>query len=312
MHPSAFEHGRLFFELYWQPEFSEVVELGSQNVNGSLRDHCPAGARYLGMDMVAGNGVDLVVMPGKPFPLADDSVDAAVTSSAFEHDVCFWETFLDLIRILKPGGLLYVNAPSNHSFHRYPVDCWRFYPDAGHALQVWAARRGVTVELLESFVAKPFDRDWADYVAVFRKAWDQPIRRKGRIADHTTAMNIYDAGRPDPAQLEAKRSETWDMLEEGILKERIGKSEEDLAAARSQIQDLQAGLAQARSQAAELRAQIAALEDCLAQATQHSSEFEIRANKFELARATAERELRTIKSSAAWRLVSPIMKLSRT
>ena len=124
-------------------------------------------------------------------------------------------------------------------------------------------------------------------------------------------MNIYDAGRPDWVHLEAERSETWDMLEEGILKERIGKSEEDLATARSQIQDLQAGLAQAGSQAAELRAQIAALEGCLAQATQHSSEFEIRANNLELARATAERELRTIKSAAAWRLVSPIMKLFR-
>ena len=51
MHPSAYEHGRLFFQLYWRPEFTEVVELGSQNVNGSLRDHCPAGARYVGMDM---------------------------------------------------------------------------------------------------------------------------------------------------------------------------------------------------------------------------------------------------------------------
>ena len=104
MHPSAYEHGRLFFELYWRPEFAEVVELGSQNVNGSLRDHCPAGARYVGMDMAPGNGVDLVVTPGEPFPIADDSVDVAVTSSAFEHDACFWDTFLDLMRVLRPGG----------------------------------------------------------------------------------------------------------------------------------------------------------------------------------------------------------------
>ena len=65
MHLTAYEHGRLFFELYWRPEFTEVVELGSQNVNGSLRDHCPAGARYVGMDMAPGNGVDLVVTPGR-------------------------------------------------------------------------------------------------------------------------------------------------------------------------------------------------------------------------------------------------------
>jgi SAM-dependent methyltransferase len=270
MHPSAYEHGRLFFKLYWQSEFSEIVELGSQNVNGSLRDHCPAGARYVGMDMAPGNGVDLVVTPGEPFPLANDSVDAAVTSSVFEHDVCFWETFLDLVRVLRPGGLLYINAPSNYAFHRYPVDCWRFYPDAGHALKLWAARRGLGVDLLESFVAKPFDGNWADYVAVFRKVSDRPLQRKGRIADYTTAMNIYDVGRPDPMQLEAGRPETWDML-----------------------------------QASELRSQIKVLEGRLAELERH----EARAAQAEAARQMAERELEKIKSSTAWRFASPFMNL---
>ena len=188
------------------------------------------------MDMAPGNGVDLVVTPGQRFPIDDDSVDVAVTSSAFEHDVCFWETFLDLIRILKPGGLLYVNAPSNYAFHRYPVDCWRFYPDAGHALQVWAARRGVAVELQESFVAKPGLQPgdgWADFVAVFWKPSARPFERKGRIADRTTAMNIIDAMRPDPMQLELERPETWDMLERTDLAARLEQCSTDLAVARS-------------------------------------------------------------------------------
>ena len=262
MHPTAYEHGRLFFELYWRPEFADVVELGSQNVNGSLRDHCPAGARYVGMDMAPGNGVDLVVTPGEPFPIADDSVDVAVTSSAFEHDICFWETFLDLMRILKPGGLLYVNAPSNYAFHRYPVDCWRFYPDAGHALTVWASRRGVSVDLLESFVAKPRDGSWADYVAVFRKATGQPFERKGRIADHTTAMNIFDGAKSDPLQLDAESAETWDMLE--------------TASARAEAEQARTELDRARSQAAELQAQVAALTERLAQFERHALDMEPR------------------------------------
>jgi hypothetical protein len=90
-------------------------------VQGSLPDR----GAICRLDMAPGNGVDLVITPGEPFPIADDSVDVAVTSSAFEHDACFWETFLDLMRVLKPGGLLYVNAPSNYAFHRYQVDCWR-------------------------------------------------------------------------------------------------------------------------------------------------------------------------------------------
>jgi SAM-dependent methyltransferase len=276
MHSSAYEHGRLFFELYWRPEFTEVVELGSQNVNGSLRDHCPVGARYVGMDMAPANGVDLIVTPGEPFPIADDSVDVAVTSSAFEHDVCFWDTFLDLMRVLKPGGLLYVNAPSNQAFHRYPVDCWRFYPDAGYALTVWASRRGVSVDLLESFVAKPHDGDWADYVAVFRKHSDQPFGRKGRVADHTTAMNIFDIAKPDPMKLDAERAETWDMLE--------------AVSAQAEAEQTRIERDQARSHAAELQAQVVALD---------------------AARTLAERELGSIRSSAVWRLISPFLSLSR-
>lgn len=148
MHNSAHEHGRLFFELYWSETFRNVVDLGSQDVNGSLRGCCPASARYIGLDAVAAKGVDIVVGYGETLPIASDSVDAVVSSSAFEHDACFWDTFLELVRILRPGGLLYINVPSNYAFHRYPLDCWRFYPDAGAALVQWANRRGCRVELI--------------------------------------------------------------------------------------------------------------------------------------------------------------------
>jgi SAM-dependent methyltransferase len=211
MHDTAYRHGKLFFDLYWNDAFDSIVELGSQNVNGSLRDHCPPGARYVGLDMAPGRGVDLVVESGRPLPLADSSVDVVVTSSCFEHDVCYWETFLELLRILRPGGLLYLNAPSNCSFHRFPLDCWRFYPDAGAALIEWARRRSVQVELLESFVAFPENDGWSDFVGVFRKADGQAFSRRGRIADQTRAMNVYDAGMPVGGPLEQESWQTPDM-----------------------------------------------------------------------------------------------------
>ena len=55
------------------------------------------------------------------------------------------------MRVLKPAGLLYINAPSNGDYHRYPVDCWRFFPDSGVALQNWANRNGYECAMLESF-----------------------------------------------------------------------------------------------------------------------------------------------------------------
>ena len=211
MHDSAYEHGRLFFELYRSNGLGTVVDLGSQDVNGSLRDHCPTAAKYIGLDLVAAKGVDVVVGPGEALPIATDSIDAAVTTSAFEHDICFWETFLELIRIVRPGGLIYINAPSNHAFHRYALDCWRFYPDAGAALMQWAKRRGAGVELIESFIAPPMNEKWADFVAVFRKLGGGELVRGGRIADRTRAINIHDRGRPPDAPLEAETPYMPDM-----------------------------------------------------------------------------------------------------
>lgn len=191
MHDTAYEHGRLFFDLYCSDAVRTVVELGSQDVNGALRDHAPPWVHYVGLDVMPAKGVDLIVDPERPLPLATGCADVVVTSSAFEHDVCFWDTFLELIRILRPGGLLYVNAPSNGEFHRYPLDCWRFYPDAGVALVRWAARRGVQVELIESFIGQPKTERWADFVAVFRKAGGAPLGGRGRIADRVPAVNIH-------------------------------------------------------------------------------------------------------------------------
>jgi hypothetical protein len=56
-------------------------------------------------------GVDVVVNPAVPLPLAPDIAGAIVTSSAFEHDVGFWDTFLEPTRILRPGGL---GGPPRH------------------------------------------------------------------------------------------------------------------------------------------------------------------------------------------------------
>ena len=192
MHDTALEHAKLFFELYWQPGFSDILELGSLDVNGSLREVSPPASSYVGVDAGAGRGVDHVVTPGDPLPFPDGRFDVVVTSSTFEHDVCFWESFLECLRVLRPGGFLYVNAPSNHGFHRYPLDCWRFYPDAGIALVAWARRQGRDVALIESFVADPVSECWADFVAVFRRSSPDPWVRRGRIADATQAVNIHD------------------------------------------------------------------------------------------------------------------------
>lgn len=238
MHDTAYQYGRLFFQLYWDPAFHEIVELGSMNINGTLRDHRPAGARYLGLDLAPGRDVDLVVPPDAPLPLPlpDGSTDVVVTSSAFEHDICFWETFVELVRILRPGGFLYLNVPSNGPFHRCPLDCWRLYPDASIALTRWAARRGQPVEIAESFVGEPQGHGWADFVAVFHKPGPHPLHRRGRIADHSPTVNLHDGGEGDPERLQKMQQKSFEYLRLETANARLAQSEaalRDIRASRS-------------------------------------------------------------------------------
>ena len=64
------------------------------------------------MDFQVGPGVDLLLSDPYVFPLEDENCDVVLSSSCFEHSEFFWLTFLEALRILKPHGLLYINAPS--------------------------------------------------------------------------------------------------------------------------------------------------------------------------------------------------------
>ncbi|WP_233882091.1 methyltransferase domain-containing protein [Paraburkholderia flagellata] len=193
MHPSAMDNGRRFFDAYVKRMGNvRVAEIGSQNVNGSLRDVCPAEAEYIGLDFVAGNGVDLVLSDPYHFPLDSGSVDIVVSSSCFEHSSMFWLSFNEVLRLLKPNGLFFLNAPSNGLFHRYPVDSWRFYPDAGSSLVEWAKRCGVNAALLESYTAYQKGDVWNDFVAVFLKnevhIGDHPARILDTLTEFTNGL----------------------------------------------------------------------------------------------------------------------------
>lgn len=184
MHVTASTNCQQFFDTYakeFRGDHVKVVEIGSQDVNGSIREHCPSRFDYCGIDFVPGKGVDLILDDPYCLPFDNAVVDIVLTNSCIEHSEMFWLLFLEAMRILKPHGLLYINAPSNAEFHRYPVDCWRFYPDSGRALVNWARRNGMDPELLESFTSEQVDDVWNDYVAVFIKDKSEARRYPTRI-----------------------------------------------------------------------------------------------------------------------------------
>jgi len=186
-------NGDFFFRVYADHlNPGTIVEIGSQDVNGSLRNVAARQHRYIGLDFVPGNGVDMVITDPYSYPLESDSADLIVTSSCFEHSEFFWLTLLEAMRILKPTGVMYINAPSNGGFHRYPVDCWRFYPDAGYAMANWCKRSGMpNVGMLESFTSHQAQNvdlwnRWNDFNAVLIKDVNYLGLYPRRIHQHRT------------------------------------------------------------------------------------------------------------------------------
>ena len=178
-------YAKHFFSTYLQGETGlKIVEIGSQDVNGSLKSVAPVNNDYIGVDFVEGKGVDIILSDPYVLPFEDSSIDVILSSSCYEHSEFFWLSFNEALRILKPTGLLYINAPSNGPYHRYPVDCWRFYPDSGVALEKWANRSGYECALLESFTGVKkgewidFDRDFpSNHNGTYKKhgSWAFPV-----------------------------------------------------------------------------------------------------------------------------------------
>ena len=191
MHDTAYEIGRTFLEVYWSERFHRILEIGSRNVNGTLRDFCPANADYVGVDLEPGTNVDIVLQEAGSLPFDDATFDIVLSTSCFEHDPMFWVTFASMGRVLKPGGFIYINTPSNGRYHAYPYDNWRFYPDAGLALEAWAAKQGLGLTLVESFTARQKRDVWNDFVMVFAKRDGSPSNSATFLADQfADAFNI--------------------------------------------------------------------------------------------------------------------------
>jgi len=201
MHRTAMMNAQRFMNCYGQriPQTDEpalIVEVGSQDVNGSLKQVVPPRFQYIGVDFAEAKGVDIVLDDPYSLPFESESVDAIMSSSVFEHSEMFWLTYLEILRVLKPSGLFYLNVPSNGFFHRYPVDCWRFYPDSGNALVTWAQRNGLNPLLLESYTSRQYTgargaEVWNDFVAIFVKDADLAYHYPDRI---TTTFKDFDNG----------------------------------------------------------------------------------------------------------------------
>lgn len=187
MHDTSIENGTNFIKNYIQDKKGTLVEIGSKTYGTSFsfkKIISPENINYIGIDFQSGTNVDIVIGDPYEFPLENGSVDWVISSSCFEHSEFFWLTFNEIMRILKPGGLLYLNTPSNGAFHRFPVDCWRFYPDSASSLAKWARRNNFDCHVLEQFTSLRKNDIWFDHVAIFIKGNQYSNLYPNRITDN--------------------------------------------------------------------------------------------------------------------------------
>lgn len=132
----------------WGSRAATIVELGSKDVNGSYKPlFTHPGWTYIGIDVEAGANVDVILKdPYRWQEIAPVSVDMIVSGQTFEHIEYIWLTILEMRRVLRPGGFIYIIAPTSGPEHRYPVDCWRIYPDGFRALAKFADLEVLNVE----------------------------------------------------------------------------------------------------------------------------------------------------------------------
>jgi SAM-dependent methyltransferase len=171
MHKSSLEHIQSQVQAHLNRQVPlNIIDIGSYDVNGSYKTFFDAPLwHYTGVDLAAGPNVDVVLDSPYRLPFKSHSVDVIVSGQAFEHIEFFWLTWLEMTRVLKPGGLIFLVAPSRGPEHRYPQDCWRFYPDGYRALASFGGLELVSAHTDWEPHADEFSAPWGDTVGVFRQ-----------------------------------------------------------------------------------------------------------------------------------------------
>jgi SAM-dependent methyltransferase len=190
MHKSSYDYVEKFVNDFLEKEIQypddglyhgsvSVLEVGSKNINGSLRglfENKKTPYSYKGADLESGPNVDIILAHPYYWPeIQDESYDVIVSTSTLEHIEWPWLTMEQISKKLKVGGFFCITVPSRGPQHRFPVDCWRFYPDSMNALAKWALLEVVDLKWYDGFTRFDDNSDkWGDCCAIMKKVKKTP------------------------------------------------------------------------------------------------------------------------------------------
>jgi hypothetical protein len=126
---------KLLYQL-GNKEGLRVLEIGSREVTGpSDARQQFSNAEYVGFDYYAGRNVDIV---GDAHRLSsyfkeEERFDLIYTSACFEHFAMPWLVAVEIAKLLKVGGTLFVETHFSFSAHERP---WNFFQFSDMGLRV--------------------------------------------------------------------------------------------------------------------------------------------------------------------------------
>ena len=107
-----------------------VLEVGSRNVNGSVRGDVAKllPMEYIGSDIEPGRDVDLICNANDLVErFGKDSFDVVICTEMLEHAEHWQLAISNIKQVCKPGGLMMITTRSRgFHIHGYPEDYWRY------------------------------------------------------------------------------------------------------------------------------------------------------------------------------------------
>ena len=108
----------------------DVIEIGSYNVNGSIRGFVTSlnPNKYIGVDMREGPGVDIVCDANDIVErFGEASFDVVISTDTMEHIENWRGAMSNFKRVCKSGGIMIITTVSKgYGKHDYPSDFWRY------------------------------------------------------------------------------------------------------------------------------------------------------------------------------------------
>jgi hypothetical protein len=123
---NKYVHG--YIEVNADKLTGKVLEVGSYNVNGGVRDLVTV---HTGIDLRKGEGVDLVCKAEELISHFEPGYfDSVVTTDTLEHVEKWRECLTAISQVVKPEGWwVCTMAHPRKGRHDYPNDYWRFEPE---------------------------------------------------------------------------------------------------------------------------------------------------------------------------------------